>query len=165
VQLAKDDVVGLVEGIFSRTGLPARNLKIELTESALVNNPEGVSVVLNQMKALDLSIALDDFGTGYSSLSYLQKFPIDILKIDRSFVAKMLVNEDHRKIVVAIMSLAKSLGMTVVAEGIEEEAQAFALEKLGCELGQGFVFARPLDVKTAVSAIQSGKVMPVPLAS
>ncbi len=165
VQLAKDDIVGLVEGIFSRTGLPARNLKIELTESALVKNPEGVSVVLNQMKALDLSIALDDFGTGYSSLSYLQKFPIDILKIDRSFVSKMLINEDHRKIVIAIMSLAKSLGMTVVAEGIEEEAQAFALEKLGCEFGQGFVFARPLDVKAALSAIQCGKVMPITVSS
>jgi diguanylate cyclase (GGDEF)-like protein len=163
VQLAKDDMLGVVKGVFDRTGLPAHNLKIELTESALVNNPENVSTILHQMKALDLSIALDDFGTGYSSLSYLQKFPIDILKIDRSFVAKMLVNEEHRKIVVAIMSLAQSLGMTVVAEGIEEEAQAFALEKLGCQFGQGFVFAKPLDVATASRAIETGRMSPIPI--
>jgi EAL domain-containing protein (putative c-di-GMP-specific phosphodiesterase class I) len=121
-----------------------------------VDNPDRTQKVLRQLKALDISIALDDFGTGYSSLSYLQRFPIDILKIDRSFVSQMLASVDNQKIVNAIMSLGKSLGMEVIAEGIEQSAEAEHLRGWGCEYGQGYVFSKPLDVASAKAMLTNG---------
>ncbi len=156
VQLARDNMVDVVRGVLDQTGLSAKNLKIELTESALVDDPERTQAVLRDLKKLDISIALDDFGTGYSSLSYLQRFPIDILKIDRSFVSQMLASADNQKIVNAIMSLGKSLGMEVVAEGIEQSAEAEHLRGWGCEYGQGYVFSRPLDILQAEASLSNG---------
>ncbi len=156
VQLARDNMVDVVSQVLDSTGLSAKNLKIELTESALVDDPERTQEVLRNLKKLDIAIALDDFGTGYSSLSYLQRFPIDILKIDRSFVSQMLASADNQKIVTAIMSLGKSLGMEVIAEGIEQSAEAEHLRGWGCEYGQGYVFSRPLDIAQAEASLSSG---------
>jgi diguanylate cyclase (GGDEF)-like protein len=156
VQLARDNMVEVVQNALRSTGLNPKSLKIELTESALVDDPERTQQVLRDLKKLDIAIALDDFGTGYSSLSYLQRFPIDILKIDRSFISKMLTSMDNQKIVGAIMSLGKSLGMEVVAEGIEKSAEATHLRNSGCEYGQGFVFSRPLTIAQADAVITHG---------
>jgi diguanylate cyclase (GGDEF)-like protein len=149
VQLARDDVIGALRESFEETGLDGSYLTMELTESSLVNNPKQARDLLNEMKALNLQLALDDFGTGYSSLSYLTSFPIDIVKIDRSFVSKMLCNEQDYQIVVAILTLARNLGKRVVAEGIELTEHLDELRELGCDYGQGYLFAKPLSAADA----------------
>ena len=148
-QLLRDDVVEAVTQALDAAGLPGNRLKIELTESVIIDNPKRAGAILERLKALDVSIAMDDFGTGYSSLAYLQKLPIDVLKIDRSFVSNMFETEDSYKIVTAILGLAASLGMETIAEGIETVAQADRLTDLACQTGQGFLYARPLPVDAA----------------
>ena len=156
IQLKGDDVVDLMRNLLERFALPGNALKIELTESAVVENPELAKATFARLKALDCSIAMDDFGTGYSSLSYLQTLPIDILKIDRSFVMGMMDSQDSYKIVRAVQSLAENLGMTTVAEGVETIEQAETLRALGCQVGQGYYFARPLSVEAAGELLAKG---------
>ena len=148
-QLVRDDIVEAVTAALVASGLPGDRLKIELTESVIVENPKRAGAILERLKALDVTIAMDDFGTGYSSLAYLQKLPIDVLKIDRSFVGNMFETDDSYKIVTAILSLAANLGMETVAEGIETVAQADRLTDLACDVGQGFLYAEPLPVDAA----------------
>jgi diguanylate cyclase (GGDEF)-like protein len=149
VQLARDDVIGALRESFEETGLDGSYLTMELTESSLVNNPQQARDLLKEMKALNLHLALDDFGTGYSSLSYLTSFPIDIVKIDRSFITKMLSNEQDYQIVLAILTLARNLGKRVVAEGIELTTHLEELRIMGCDYGQGYLFSRPLQADDA----------------
>jgi c-di-GMP phosphodiesterase Gmr len=149
VQIQRDEVAEAVESAIGRAGISGNRLTLELTESAFVGDPQGARNVLDSLKALDANLALDDFGTGYSNLAYLQKLPIDVLKIDRSFVADMLVNRDNQAIVSTILSLANALGMKTTAEGIETEEVSEALKALGCTHGQGYYFARPLTVDAA----------------
>lgn len=156
IQLTRDDVVDVVKSSLDEFDLPGSSLKVELTESAIVENPIVSKEIFTRLKALGVSIAMDDFGTGYSSLSYLQTLPIDILKIDRSFVMGMLDSEDSYKIVKAIMSLSANLGMKTVAEGIEQLQQAERLQALGCDIGQGFFFARPMTATYAARLIADG---------
>ena len=125
-------------------------LTLELTESAIVQDPARATRVFEALKALDTTVAMDDFGTGYSSLAYLQRLPIDVLKIDRSFVSGMLVDPDSVAIVRAILSLADALGMSTTAEGIETVELATTLATLGCASGQGFYFAKPLEPDAAL---------------
>lgn len=138
---------GLVENIASllqEFKLPPRCLKLEITESVFSDNIEAAVGLLTQLRELGVQLSIDDFGTGYSSLSYLQRFPIDTLKIDRSFVTQMMENEENLAIVRTIVALAQNLGMDVVAEGVETEDQLMLLRKLECENGQGFLFSTPL---------------------
>ncbi len=138
---------GLVENIASlleRFQLPPRCLKLEITESVFSDNIEAAVGLLTQLRELGVQLSIDDFGTGYSSLSYLQRFPIDTLKIDRSFVTQMMENEENLAIVRTIVALAQNLGMDVVAEGVETEDQLKLLRKLDCENGQGYLFSTPL---------------------
>ena len=138
---------GLVENIASlleRFQLPPRCLKLEITESVFSDNIEAAVGLLTQLRELGVQLSIDDFGTGYSSLSYLQRFPIDTLKIDRSFVTQMMENEENVAIVRTIVALAQNLGMDVVAEGVETEDQLKLLRKLECENGQGYLFSTPL---------------------
>ncbi|HEU4511160.1 MAG TPA: diguanylate cyclase [Pyrinomonadaceae bacterium] len=138
---------GLVENIanlLQEFELPPRCLKLEITESVFSDNIEAAVGLLTQLRALGVQLSIDDFGTGYSSLSYLQRFPIDTLKIDRSFVTQMMENEENLAIVRTIVALAQNLGMDVVAEGVETEDQLMLLKKLECENGQGFLFSTPL---------------------
>jgi diguanylate cyclase (GGDEF)-like protein/PAS domain S-box-containing protein len=138
---------GLVENIASllqQFQLPPRCLKLEITESVFSDNIEAAVGLLTQLRELGVQLSIDDFGTGYSSLSYLQRFPIDTLKIDRSFVTQMMENEENLAIVRTIVALAQNLGMDVVAEGVETEDQLKLLRKLECENGQGFLFSTPL---------------------
>ena len=119
-------------------------MTLELTESAFINDPEGAKKLLNSLKSLDTHLAMDDFGTGYSNLAYLQQLPIDVLKIDRSFVSDMMIDKDKRAIVRTVLSLARALGMKTTAEGIESEEISDVLRRLGCSVGQGYYYARPL---------------------
>ncbi len=138
---------GLVENIaelLERFQLPPRCLKLEITESVFSDNIEAAVGLLTQLRELGVQLSIDDFGTGYSSLSYLQRFPIDTLKIDRSFVTQMMENEENLAIVRTIVALAQNLGMDVVAEGVETEDQLRLLRKLECENGQGYLFSTPL---------------------
>ncbi|HEU4835289.1 MAG TPA: EAL domain-containing protein [Pyrinomonadaceae bacterium] len=138
---------GLVENIadlLERFQLPPRCLKLEITESVFSDNIEAAVGLLTQLRDLGVQLSIDDFGTGYSSLSYLQRFPIDTLKIDRSFVTQMMENEENLAIVRTIVALAQNLGMDVVAEGVETEDQLKLLRKLECENGQGYLFSTPL---------------------
>jgi len=138
---------GLVENIASlleQFQLPPRCLKLEITESVFSDNIEAAVGLLTELRELGVQLSIDDFGTGYSSLSYLQRFPIDTLKIDRSFVTQMMENEENLAIVRTIVALARNLGMDVVAEGVETEDQLKLLRKLECENGQGYLFSTPL---------------------
>jgi diguanylate cyclase (GGDEF)-like protein/PAS domain S-box-containing protein len=138
---------GLVENIanlLEQFQLPPRCLKLEITESVFSDNIEAAVGLLTQLRELGVQLSIDDFGTGYSSLSYLQRFPIDTLKIDRSFVTQMMENEENLAIVRTIVALAQNLGMDVVAEGVETEDQLKLLKKLECENGQGYLFSTPL---------------------
>lgn len=146
---AQKDLVHQVQKILIETKVNPACLKLEITESAVMDNPENVILKLNQLKTLGVQLSIDDFGTGYSSLSYLHRFPIDTLKVDRSFVGTMEEGSENGEIVRTILSLAKTLGMNVVAEGIETIHQLHQLQVLGCEYGQGYLFSRPVPIDDA----------------
>ena len=153
LQLQRDSIVGLVENALAASGLKGSRLKLELTESALVTEPERTAATLHALKDLGTTIAMDDFGTGYSNLAFLQQLPIDLLKIDRSFVTGMLADRDKAAIVRAVLSLADALGMRTVAEGIESAELAEVLAGLGCNYGQGYFYARPLEASDALAML------------
>ena len=144
-QLQEPGIVDEVQQALADTGLAPGQLVLELTESMLMHNTEQAMARLNALKALGISLAIDDFGTGYSSLSYLQRYPIDILKIDKAFVDVIDTGGDGPVLASAIVALGETLRMNTVAEGIETEGQRGHLLTLGCDLGQGYLFAPPLD--------------------
>ena len=148
LRFADLSVVADLRDALAASAVSAQHVKVELTEGALIGNPQIASAVLDGLKELGLGVAIDDFGTGYSSLSYLHRFPIDTLKIDRSFVTTMLGSETSLRIV-RIVGLAKALDMTIVAEGIENEPEVGALAGLECEYGQGYLFSKPLSPDAA----------------
>ncbi len=141
---AHPGLVDQIEEVIRVTGIPPSSLKLELTESAVMENAETAILMLKQIKETGVQISIDDFGTGYSSLSYLHKFPIDLLKVDQSFVGAMEENSENGEIVRTVIALAKALNLKVVAEGIESIHQYHQLRILGCEYGQGYLFSKPL---------------------
>ena len=150
IQVARDDIAGVVASALRSSGLTGDRLTLELTESSIVQDPARATRVFDALKALDATVAMDDFGTGYSSLAYLQRLPIDVLKIDKSFVSGMMVDPDAVAIVRAVLSLAEALGMSTTAEGIETVELATTLATLGCASGQGYYFAKPLEAEAAL---------------
>ncbi len=150
MQVARDDIAGVVSSALQSSGLSGDRLTLELTESSIVQDPARATRVFEALKSLDTTVAMDDFGTGYSSLAYLQRLPIDVLKIDRSFVSGMMVDPDSVAIVRAVLSLADALGMSTTAEGIETIELATTLAALGCASGQGYYFAKPLEPDAAI---------------
>ncbi|WP_204101835.1 MULTISPECIES: GGDEF domain-containing response regulator [Spirulina sp. CCY15215] len=144
-QFSQANPLEKIEKILQEVHLENHYLKLEITESVLIDHPESIVILLEKIKARKISISLDDFGTGYSSLSYLHRFPIDTLKIDRSFIHRLEENGKNLDIVKAIISLAHNLGMEIIAEGIETISQLDLLRSLGCGYGQGYFFARPLN--------------------
>jgi diguanylate cyclase (GGDEF)-like protein len=150
IQIARDDVASVVSSALKSAGLTGDRLSLELTESAILQDPARATRVFDALKALDATVAMDDFGTGYSNLAYLQRLPIDVLKIDKSFVSGMMIDPDAVAIVRAVLSLAEALGMSTTAEGIETVELATTLATLGCASGQGFYFAKPLEAKAAL---------------
>jgi EAL domain-containing protein (putative c-di-GMP-specific phosphodiesterase class I) len=148
-QLTQTDVAEQVQDVLFRTNLDPRHLKLEITESVVMENAEAAARVLARLRALGVGLSIDDFGTGYSSLSYLHRFPVNTLKVDRSFVSRMTSGDENLEIVRTIVTLARNLGMDVVAEGIETGEQLAQLKALKCDYGQGYFFAKPLDVAAA----------------
>ena len=145
IQIARDDVESMFEEAVRYAGIDGQRMTAELTESAIVADPDKARKWLVALKDLDMSIAMDDFGTGFSNLASLHSLPIDILKIDRSFVSSMLEDHDKMVIVRTILSLAESLNLKVTAEGIETQALALQLQNMGCWQAQGYYFARPMN--------------------
>ena len=144
-QFRQDSFANIVKGVLEETGFDPKLLELELTESLLMDDVERSKVIIAELKGLGVSIALDDFGTGYSSLSYLKGFHLDTLKIDRTFTSELITSDTNASIVRATIGLAKGLHLRTVAEGLETRAQAAFLAKHGCDVLQGFLFARPMD--------------------
>ena len=144
-QCLQTDLVQKVAGVLQQSGLNASSLKLELTESMIVEDAESTSAMLSELRTLGVQVQIDDFGTGYSSLGYLQKLPIDTLKIDRTFISRIGNDGSGLEIVRTILALAHDLGMKVVAEGVETEDQLAKLKMMECEYGQGYLFTRPID--------------------
>jgi len=158
-QFSQPDLVERVEQILAETKLPAGSLRLELTESVVMENAEVAATMLARLNQLGVKLSLDDFGTGYSSLSYLHRFCFDTLKIDRSFVSRMTVDSESAKIVKTIMTLASELGISVTAEGVETPQQRAMLRDLNCKYAQGFLFSRPVPGQAA-TALLSARIQP-----
>jgi Amt family ammonium transporter len=153
-QCQQDDLVPSIARILEQTGLPPARLKLEITESVVLESSERVVAVLNDIRGLGVQLGLDDFGTGYSALSYLRHFPFQTIKIDRAFVDGLQA-DGSSEIIKAIVSLADGLDMDVTAEGIETEQQVRDLRDLACQYGQGFFFFKPLSRDDARAVLQT----------
>lgn len=145
-EFRQKDLPARICRVLTETGLPARQLKIELTESFLIQDVAATLEMLAELRALGVGLAIDDFGTGYSSLSYLQRFPVETLKIDQSFIARLGMDETSGPLLKAIVAMGNALKMTVIAEGIENQWQWDYLREIGCRQGQGHLFTAPVDV-------------------
>jgi len=143
-QFQQPNLAAVVVRILQETGLSPHALELELTESAIMKNPEAAATTLGDLKGMGVKISIDDFGTGYSSLNYLKRLPLDILKIDQSFVRDLTTNPDDAAVVVAIITLAHNLGLRVTAEGVETEDQLKLLHLFRCDIGQGYLFGKPM---------------------
>lgn len=155
LQLSEMTEIDKLASIIEQSGVDPSTIKLEITETLLVENPAHASEALKKIKQLGVLLAIDDFGTGYSSLSYLHQFPFDTLKIDRAFVINMGEAENSMRIVVSVAQLALSLEMDIVAEGIEELAQFETLREMGCHYGQGYYMAKPTTVEKIIELIES----------
>jgi EAL domain-containing protein (putative c-di-GMP-specific phosphodiesterase class I) len=143
-QLQEPDFIEQIDRILTETGLEGNRLVLEITESVLIDNADDITALMRQLRDRSIQLCIDDFGTGYSSLSYLHRLPVNALKVDRSFVSRMGDQGENKEIVQTIVTLADQLGCVAVAEGVETLQQLHQLRALGCELGQGFLFAKPL---------------------
>ncbi len=159
-QFNQPHLSGLVVDILTETGLKPEYLELELTESTLMHNPEAAIATLRELKSLGIQVSIDDFGTGYSSLSYLKQFPFDILKIDRSFVCHLTEDAKNAAITTAILQMARSLNLKVVAEGVETEAELAFLSGQQCDQIQGYWFSPPLSAETFQELLSAGKRLP-----
>ena len=142
--LVQENMHAKLESLIKRIDLPKNVLELEITESTLMDHPELMITELNKIKTMGITVAVDDFGSGYSSLNYLKKLPVDVLKIDRSFISDIESDPNDSAIVAGIIALAKNLGMSTVAEGVETEAQRYILEQLGCDTFQGYLISKPV---------------------
>lgn len=152
-QFSQTDLIPQIDRILELTGVRGSNLKLEVTESAIMDNADSATKMLLELKERQIQLCMDDFGTGYSSLSYLHRFPLDTLKIDRSFVSPITSFQDKSEILQTIVTLAHNLGMSVVAEGVETLIQQKTLRSLGCEFAQGYLFSKPVDAHSASQLI------------
>jgi diguanylate cyclase (GGDEF)-like protein len=152
-QVAQPGLVTEIQDILEETDLEAKQIKLEITESAVMGNAEMSARLLKRLKALGVQLSIDDFGTGYSSLGYLHRFPVNTLKIDRSFVGRIGEAAENIEIVRTIVSLAENMGMEVVAEGVETLSQLTQLRSLNCRYGQGYLFSRPIDAESVTALI------------
>jgi EAL domain-containing protein (putative c-di-GMP-specific phosphodiesterase class I) len=144
-QFKESNVVEVVECVLAETGLPAKRLELEITEGVLLNNSVAEQRI-KQLRESDISIALDDFGTGYSSLSYMSRLPVDVVKIDRSFVQDIHLESEKKAIVSAVATLSHSLDFSVVAEGVETRDELDVIREIGCDHIQGYLYCKPLPV-------------------
>jgi EAL domain-containing protein (putative c-di-GMP-specific phosphodiesterase class I) len=156
-QFLQRDMASFVRDVLATTGLGAEFLELELTESLLMEDSGAAVESLRRLKAVGVGLSLDDFGTGYSSLRYLKRFPIDVVKIDRSFVCDVTSNADGASLTKTIIAMAKSLKLKTIAEGAETRAQLSFLRRNGCDAIQGYYFSRPLPVEDVVAFLSQGK--------
>jgi EAL domain-containing protein (putative c-di-GMP-specific phosphodiesterase class I) len=155
-QFEHSDLSATVAEVLAETGMPADQLCLEMTESVLLTDTEENLTQLLRLKALGVTLAMDDFGTGYSSLAYLRRFPMDVLKIDRSFVDRLGGDSEDVALVRTIVRLGRSLGMRTVAEGIEDAVQLAALREMRCDFAQGYYLSRPLPAAEAGRLLETG---------
>jgi diguanylate cyclase (GGDEF)-like protein len=156
-QVAHPAFVDDVRRVLQEAGVEGSRLKLEITESVIMQNPDAISEVLDKLKALDVQLHMDDFGTGYSSLSYLHRFPLDVLKIDRAFMATMGASNDYKDVVQTVVALAHTLNMQVNVEGVETDEQASRLKALRCDFAQGYYFSPPLTAEDATQLMASDR--------
>ena len=147
LQLRSADFLGLVRDVTAQTGAQPSRIELEITESVLLADDEDTVATLNALRNQGFGIALDDFGTGYSSLSYLGKYPVDKIKIDRSFITNLGTDRQSEAVVAAIIKLARAMNLAVIAEGVETDVQRMGLRRAGCGDFQGFLFSEPLSAK------------------
>jgi EAL domain-containing protein (putative c-di-GMP-specific phosphodiesterase class I) len=157
-QLQDQDLIGHVKEVLGETGIPPRSLVMEVTETVMMKDMDVAILRLTELRELGVRIAVDDFGTGYSSLSRLRRFPVDMLKVDKSFVDEVTGRGEHASLTAAVVQLAESLDLVAVAEGIEREDQLSRLRDLHCRYGQGFLFSKPVDRSRLRRLITSGLV-------
>jgi EAL domain-containing protein (putative c-di-GMP-specific phosphodiesterase class I) len=155
-QLQSPNLARIVEGVLQETGLGAGSLSFDITETIYVRASKGNIATLDELKRLGVHISIDDFGVGYSSLSYLKRIPADGLKLDQSFVAGISENAKDTAIVQTVIDLAHTLGMKVVAEGVENLDQVEQLKEMGCDLAQGYHYADPLPFQALLSSLEAG---------
>ncbi len=160
-QFQHPDLVENIANLLKQTGLPAKHLKIELTETVFIEDTESTITTLYRLKALGIKLAIDDFGTGWSSLSYLKRFPIDALKIDQAFVRGLLDDPGDQAIVLAVITLARTLGLQVIAEGVECAEQMNLLNEFGCDIGQGYYFSKPIPADDMFDLLQKQYASPM----
>lgn len=146
IQFNNSDLVDTIKRVLEESHLPAQHLELEITEGAIIDNANDAIKIMKQLKDIGVKLSLDDFGTGYSSLSYLRKFPVDSLKIDRSFVAEIVTDKSGLIIAENIVNLAHGLNLNVVAEGVETIEQLNIIRNMGCDELQGYIFSKPLNV-------------------
>ncbi len=152
-EFLQSNLVAQIDQALKRSGLSAECLKLEITESVIMDNASEATTMLEQLRELGAQISIDDFGTGYCSLSYLHTFPLDVLKVDRSFVSRMNEAPTNAEIVRTIVVLAHNLGLEVIAEGVETAEDVERLTALGCEYGQGYFYSRPLTAERATETL------------
>jgi EAL domain-containing protein (putative c-di-GMP-specific phosphodiesterase class I) len=155
-EFSATDFMDYVRATLNETGLEPRYLELELTESVLMQDAAVTNPVLNTLTDLGVKLAIDDFGTGYSSLSYLRQFPVDSLKIDKSFVNRLTSNAEDAAIVTAVIGMGKSLKLRVIAEGVETPEQCAFLLAQQCDEGQGYYFSRPVGAGAFATLLQTG---------
>jgi EAL domain-containing protein (putative c-di-GMP-specific phosphodiesterase class I) len=156
-QLQTPGIVDRVSEVLTETRLAPEQLILEVTESMVMENSEQAIQTLHDLKSLGVTLSLDDFGTGYSSLSYLQRLPVDGVKIDRSFVMLLNREEEPTPIILAMTAMAAAMGLSITGEGVETEEQLQRLHELGCQYGQGYLFAKPLPADGVRTYIQAGR--------
>ncbi|UOP08757.1 putative bifunctional diguanylate cyclase/phosphodiesterase [Pseudomonas palleroniana] len=162
IDFRQRDFVENLAAILKQTGLPPAQLELEITESVLMQSVDTTVITLNRIKAMGVRLALDDFGTGYSSLSYLRRFPIDVLKIDQSFIRGLIVNNQDAQLISAIIGMGKSLDLNIIAEGVESLEQLKFLQAERCEEGQGFLFSKAVPAQEFILLLQAGKTSLMP---
>jgi len=153
-QFHQENLIDVIRQILDETKMPPADLELEITESALIYDVESAITTMQDLMNLNVNISLDDFGTGYSSLSYLKRFPIDTLKIDKSFINELATDPDSEVIVKTIIAMAHSLNLKVIAEGVETDQQLAMLLEQGCDEAQGYLFYRPLPYQDAMNALR-----------
>jgi EAL domain-containing protein (putative c-di-GMP-specific phosphodiesterase class I) len=154
-QLTRLDLASTVRAAVAEAAVPPDRLCLEVTESYMAQDPERAAEALRELKALGVQLALDDFGTGYSSLSALSSYPLDLVKIDRSFIQRVAEDPGAARMFAAVLGVARAAELHAVAEGVEELPQLRLLRRLGCEVGQGFIFARPVDGEALVEVLRA----------
>jgi EAL domain-containing protein (putative c-di-GMP-specific phosphodiesterase class I) len=156
-QFRRSNICELVEAVLSETGFPAKQLELEITESGLMENQANATDILNNLRKQNIRLAIDDFGTGYSSLAYLKNFPLDLLKIDKSFIDDIPFHQDDMEIAATIIAMGHILGFKVLAEGVETAEQLAFLQEKGCDFYQGYIKSKPIPAEEFAELLRSSK--------